>query len=111
MVISVSSSVTPPTMGTTQIFTINENTATASANAIVTTYLKCFDVDATKERTPACAIALSANSAVCNDDNQVASSCVASYCESVKFEFAKKIQCQTETQLQIRLSMLIQMAR
>jgi hypothetical protein len=87
MKVSVTTSVTPPFMDAKQIFSIDEN---SDVNSIVTNYLKCFDVDATKDRTPACAIALSENLAVCNDGGKVAAACTANYCESVKFEFAKR---------------------
>ena len=51
MRVVVGTSGTPPVMGPAQIFTMPEN---SDRFDVVSRYLKCFDVDVIKERTPAC---------------------------------------------------------
>ena len=87
MRVVVGTSGTPPVMGAAQIFTILEN---SDRYDFVSRYLKCFDVDVIKERTPACVIDYDSNSAPCTDSSQVlVAGCSAGYCENVTFEFTK----------------------
>ena len=109
MRVVVGTSGTPPVMGPTQIFTMLEN---SDRFDVVSRYLKCFDVDVIKERTPACVIDY--------DNNRLRVQIVLKFLLlAVQKAIARmshlnspnQIQCLAEIQLQMPLLMSIVMEK